>query len=190
MAFWSACSTCRTSWPRDWCSVGVAQIELVVFDVDGVLSDGQLYFGPNGQESKAFNARDGVGIKYLMRSGLEVAFLSGRESAPVGARAANLGVKHVITGAKNKGPAFLELLESLGLEASRAAFMGDDLMDLPAMRLAGWSACPSDAVDLVREAADFVASVPGGHGAAREVAEHILREQGKWQAILERYLPE
>ena len=170
--------------------MAIADIKLLVFDVDGVLTDGRLYFSARGEELKAFNARDGAGIKCLMRAGVECAFLSGRESAVAAARAAELGVKHVVGGAKDKLPALRELLAELGLAPAQAAFVGDDQVDLPAMRECGWSACPADAVREVREAADYVAALPGGRGAAREIIEHLLKEQGRWPAILARYRPE
>ncbi len=165
-------------------------LKLLVFDVDGVLTDGQLYFSPTGEELKAFNARDGAGMKYLMRFGVECAILSGRESPPVQHRADNLGIKHVITGARDKEPELRRLVSSLGLSMDEVGYMGDDLMDLPPMRVAGWSACPADAVDEVRAAADYVTASAGGSGAAREVAEHVLKKQGKWEAVLARYREE
>jgi 3-deoxy-D-manno-octulosonate 8-phosphate phosphatase (KDO 8-P phosphatase) len=167
--------------------VSAEGLKLLVFDVDGVLTDGQLYFSSTGEETKAFNARDGVGMKYLMRFGVECAFLSGRESPPVQRRAENLGIQHVITGAKDKEPELRRLVSALGLSMEEVGYVGDDLMDLPPMRVAGWSACPADAVAEVRGAADFVTASPGGAGAVREIAEHVLRAQGKWEAVMARY---
>ncbi len=167
--------------------MSLEKLKLLVFDVDGVLTDGRLYYGPEGDELKAFCARDGAGLKYLMRAGLECGILSGRDSGALRRRCEDLGIKHVITGAKSKQPELLKLLESLDLSAAEAGYVGDDLMDLPPMRLAGWSACPADAVEEVRVAADYVASARGGRGAAREVVEHLLKAQDKWELIMERY---
>jgi len=167
--------------------VSLADLKLLVFDVDGVLTDGRLYFGPTGDEMKAFSARDGAGMKYLMRFGVECALLSGRESPPVRHRADNLGIRHVVTGAKDKEPELRRLVSALGLSMEEVGYAGDDLMDLPPMRVAGWSACPADAAAEVREAADFVAAFPGGAGAVREIAEHVLEGQGKWEAVMARY---
>jgi 3-deoxy-D-manno-octulosonate 8-phosphate phosphatase (KDO 8-P phosphatase) len=167
--------------------MALTDIKLLVFDVDGVLTDGRLYYGPEGDELKAFSARDGAGLKYLMRAGLQCGILSGRDSTALQRRCEDLGITHVITGAKFKEPELLKLLESLKLSPTEAGYVGDDLMDLPPMRLAGWSACPADAVEEVRAAADYVASARGGRGAAREVVEHLLKAQGKWDSIMERY---
>mgnify|MGYP000845355635 CR=1 FL=1 len=169
--------------------MATSDIKLLVMDVDGVLTDGRLYFSARGEELKIFDARDGAGVKYLMRAGLDCAFLTGREGSIASARAAELGVKHVLSGIKDKEPAFRELLASLGLTPEQAAFVGDDLVDLPPMRLAGWSACPADAAAEVREAAAYVASASGGRGAVREIVERLLKEQGRWPAIMKRYLP-
>jgi 3-deoxy-D-manno-octulosonate 8-phosphate phosphatase (KDO 8-P phosphatase) len=164
-------------------------IKLLVLDVDGVLTDGRLYFSVRGEEMKVFDARDGAGIKMLMRAGVECAFLTGRDGGVASARAAELGVKHVMGGAKEKEPAFRELLARLKVAPEQAAFVGDDLVDLPPMRAAGWSACPADAVQEVRGAAAYVASSAGGHGAVREIIEYLLKEQGRWPAILAKYRP-
>ena len=171
--------------------MAIADIKLLVFDVDGVLTDGRLYFGARGEEFKAFDARDGAGLKYLQRAGLACAFLTGRaDRGAVKARARELGVKHLVSGAKQKEPALAKLAGKLGLGLGAVGYVGDDLMDLPAMRIAGWSACPADAVREVREAADYVAAAAGGRGAAREIIEQLLKEQGRWPAVLARYRPE
>ena len=167
--------------------MSIKGIKLLVFDVDGVLTDGKLYFGPSGEELKTFDARDGAGIKCLMESGVECAILSARDSAALRHRAESLGIRHAITGAGDKAPELRRLIESLGLKRDEIGYVGDDLMDLPPMRLAGWSACPADAAPEVREAADYVAASPGGSGVAREVAELLLKAEGKWEAVLARY---
>jgi len=152
-----------------------------------VLTDGRLYFSARGERLKAFDARDGAGIKYLLRAGLACAFLSGRAAAVARARARELGVKVVIGRARQKGPALRKLAARLGLALSQIGYVGDDLVDLPGMSIAGWSACPADAAAEVRRAAGYVAGASGGRGAAREIIEHVLKEQGRWAAILRRY---
>ncbi|HOX06649.1 MAG TPA: phenylphosphate carboxylase subunit delta [Planctomycetota bacterium] len=171
-------------------NLNLKDIKLLVLDVDGVLTDGRLYFSARGEEMKVFDARDGAGIKYLLRAGVDCAFLTGREGSVALARARELGVKHVIGGAKEKEPVLRGLLESMKLAPAQAAFVGDDLVDLPPMRIAGWSACPADAAAEVREAAAYVASAAGGHGAVREIIEHLLKEQGRWAEIMARYRPQ
>jgi 3-deoxy-D-manno-octulosonate 8-phosphate phosphatase (KDO 8-P phosphatase) len=168
-------------------AMALTDIRLLVLDVDGVLTDGRLYYGPSGEEIKAFHSRDGAGIRYLMEAGLDCALLSGRESEALRRRAADLGIARVVGAAGEKGAELGALIGSLGLEPGQVAYVGDDLPDLAAMRLAGWSACPADAVAEVRAAADLVASSPGGLGAVREIVEHLLRAQGRWEAVLARY---
>jgi YrbI family 3-deoxy-D-manno-octulosonate 8-phosphate phosphatase len=167
--------------------MALAEIQLLVFDVDGVLTDGRLYYGPEGDQLKAFHARDGAGIKYLMRAGLDCAVLSGRDSAALRRRCEELGIARVIAGVKYKEPELHKLMENLDLSPREVGYVGDDLVDLPAMRLAGWSACPCDAVEEVRVNADYVARAPGGRGAVREVIETVLRARGRWEAIMARY---
>ena len=162
--------------------MAIHDVKLLVLDVDGVLTDGRLYFGPGGEQLKAFHVRDGAGIKMLLGAGLECAFLTGREGAIASARAAELGVRHVVGGAGDKGAALRRLAQSLGLALSQIGYVGDDLPDLPAMRDCGWTACPADAAAEVRGAADFVAAAAGGCGAVREIVERLLKEQGRWPA--------
>jgi len=150
--------------------MALAEIKLMVFDVDGVLTDGRLYYGPDGETLKVFHVRDGEGLKRLMSAGVEVALLSARDSAALRRRVGELGIRHLVTGRPEKGPALEALAAELGLPLGQIGYAGDDLLDLPAMRLAGWTACPADAVPEVRAAAAFVAGLPGGAGAAREIA--------------------
>ncbi|MFQ5735726.1 MAG: KdsC family phosphatase [Thermodesulfobacteriota bacterium] len=163
-------------------------VRLVIFDVDGVLTDGLLIYDDRGVESKSFDVRDGHGIKLLMRTGIEVAIITARESKVVEHRAANLGIELVFQGAKRKIEAFDAVLERLGLAPEQAAYMGDDIIDLPVMRRAGFAATVPDAVDLVLERADYVSTRPGGRGAAREVCELILKAQGRWDEVVAPYL--
>ncbi len=159
-------------------------IKLVALDVDGVLADGRLILGPEGQEFKSFNVRDGFGIRALLLSGVRVAVITGRESEVVKRRCEKLGIKDVFQNVKNKAEVLQGLLEKHGIETGEACFMGDDANDLAVLKAAGLSACPADAVDEVREACDYVAVRKGGRGAVREVAEMILKAQGKWKAII------
>ncbi len=163
-------------------------IKLVVTDVDGVLTDGSMIFNADGTESKTFNVRDGSGIKYLQRSGIAVAMLSARECRPVAQRATSLGIEHCIMGALDKLPAYRSLLETLGLSDAQVCYVGDDLPDIPPMRAAGFPVTVADAADGVKEHAAYVTQAAGGRGAVREIAEIILKAQGKWENVMSRYI--
>jgi 3-deoxy-D-manno-octulosonate 8-phosphate phosphatase (KDO 8-P phosphatase) len=152
-----------------------AGVRLAVFDVDGVLTDGRLWLSSDGAELKAFNVRDGHGIKRLLAAGVEVAIISGRASPAVDRRMAELGVRRVVQGCDDKAAALRLLLADTGIEAGQAAYLGDDLPDLPAMRTAGLPAAVGDALSEVRAASVWTSSLPGGHGAAREFCELLLR---------------
>jgi 3-deoxy-D-manno-octulosonate 8-phosphate phosphatase (KDO 8-P phosphatase) len=169
--------------------LGIEKIRAVICDVDGVLTDGGIYLGGDGAELKRFHVADGTGIKYLLRSGIQVAFLTGRESDVVTRRAQELGVEHVRQGAKQKLPAYESLAAELGLEDEEICYIGDDLPDIPVMRRVGHSVAVADAREEVRAIADYVTHAAGGQGAVREVAERVLKRQKKWAAILSRYLP-
>ena len=160
----------------------------MLFDVDGVLTDGRLWYGPAGDALKVFCAQDGQGIKLLMQSGIAVALLSGRNSAAVGVRAAELGLSHVLQGIDDKLAAFEALCAKLGIPASEAGFMGDDLADLPVLRRCGFACAPREAHELVRSHVQYVAQAPAGGGAAREICDLLLRSQGSLQTALARYL--
>lgn len=155
-----------------------ANIRLLVLDVDGVMTDGRLYIGPDGLELKAVSVRDGHGIKMLQREGITVAVISGRPSAAMEWRLAELGVNHVFLAVKDKPAIFNGLLEELSLSASQAAFMGDDLPDLDVMQACGLGLTVADAVPEILTAADWVSSKPGGGGAIREAGEWLIRVQG------------
>jgi 3-deoxy-D-manno-octulosonate 8-phosphate phosphatase (KDO 8-P phosphatase) len=171
------------------CLTRARRLKLMIFDVDGVLTDGSLYFADDGSEIKVFSARDGQGMSMLKMAGLTLAIITGRNAPCVGWRMKNLGVEHVYQGVGNKLAVFHELLAKLGVEAGEAGFMGDDIIDLQVMDACGFSATPADSYELNRQRADYLARYPGGHGAAREVCEFILAAQGKLDAILARYLP-
>ncbi|APV49083.1 hypothetical protein BWI17_04950 [Betaproteobacteria bacterium GR16-43] len=154
-------------------------IRIAVFDVDGVLTDGRIYFGPAGEAMKAFDIQDGLGLKLLGLAGIKVAILTGRTSKIVAQRVSDLQLDDVIQGAADKGKELQRLLKRHKLDASACAYMGDDLPDLPAMRLAGLVAAPANAVRAVRKHAHVITKKSGGRGAAREFVEAILLAQGR-----------
>ena len=149
-------------------------IRLLVLDVDGVLTDGRLYFGARGEALKAFHVRDGVGLKQLQRAGLTVAVISGRRSRMVAARCRELGVRHVLQGVGDKLAALRQLCARLKLTPAACACVGDDLPDVPLMRAAALSFAVADAHHSARRVADRVTRLPGGRGAVREVCDHLL----------------
>ncbi len=163
------------------------RIRAVIFDVDGVLTDGSLFIGDDGQEYKAFNSRDGHGMVMLRDSGVVLGVITGRRSEVVRIRMHSLGVSHVYQGRRDKLPAYADLKESLKLDDSRIAYVGDDVVDLPVLRQVGLAVAVADAHPLVREQAHWCTPSPGGRGAAREVCELILRAQGQLDAALAPY---
>lgn len=163
-------------------------IRLIAFDVDGVLTDGGIYYSDSGEEFKRFNSLDGQGIKMLKASGVEVAIISGRSSRCVDARAKNLGIKHVYQGMDNKLGAMVDLLDKLKLTRDTAAYMGDDVVDLTVMRHVGLSLSVPESTQLVREHSGYVTQRSGGHGAVREVCDLIMSAQGTLDAQLAPYL--
>lgn len=163
------------------------KVTTVVFDVDGVLTDGGIYIDSHGEEIKRFNVQDGAGIKYLQRGGFRVAIISGRESRSVAARAEELGIVDLYQGHKEKIKAFDDLLTVHALSPENVAYMGDDLPDLPVMRVAGLAAAVANARYEVKAIAHYVSDVAGGQGAAREFAEWLLMATGKWDGIMSRY---
>jgi len=165
-----------------------SRVRLIIFDVDGVLTDGSLLFSEMGEEHKLFNARDGHGIKMAQAAGIDIAILSGRQSTAVGKRMAGLGVKHVYQGLEEKIPAFETLINDLGITPDQVAYVGDDVIDLPVMIRVGLAIAVQDAHPLVGRHAHWQTQQPGGKGAAREVCEMILEAQGKLQPALEAYL--
>jgi 3-deoxy-D-manno-octulosonate 8-phosphate phosphatase (KDO 8-P phosphatase) len=153
-------------------------------DVDGTLTDGTLTYTAEGTELKSFHAKDGAGIKLLRGAGITPAIVSGRSSLPTARRAIELGIDEVHQGIQDKAACLVALCERLGLSPRQAAFVGDDLSDLAAMRLCGFSAAPADAAPEVRAAADFVADLPGGRGAVRQAIEALLRRECLWEGIV------
>ena len=163
-------------------------IRLAAFDVDGVLTDGTLYLTDGGEEIKAFNTLDGHGLKMLRESGVELAIITGRTSRAVELRAKNLGIDLVFQGVDDKVKTFNSLLRSRGLDASAAAYMGDDVVDLPVLVRCGLALTVPAAPLCVRQRADYVTQAAGGRGAVREVCELIMHAQGKLAPALEAYL--
>lgn len=165
-----------------------ARIKLVAFDIDGVMTDGGLHYTDDGGELKTFNVQDGLGIKFMQRLGFELAIVTGRTSGVVAARAADLGIEHVYQGVANKRVAVAGLLEKLGLTWLDCAFMGDDVIDLPAMTQCGFAIAPANARPIVKQHAHAVTDAAGGQGAVREAIEFILSAQGKLEAAFAPYL--
>lgn len=168
----------------------LADIQMLVMDVDGVLTDGTIIVNGDGSEGKRFNLLDGHGIRMWQRGGLKVAFLSGRFSKATQCRAEQLEIEYCIQDCFEKLPALRKLLEEAGVAANRTAYIGDDLLDLAAIKYAGFGAAVANAFDEVKEAADYVTTRRGGDGAVREVIEYILKTGGKWQELVKKYLPD
>lgn len=163
-------------------------LKLLILDVDGVLTDGRLFFDNQGTEYKCFHARDGHGIKLLRQTGVEVAVISGRNSNSVALRMKSLGIEHVFQGHENKLSAFAEVLEKTGITPEQCAHMGDDLLDLPIMIRVGLAIAVSDANFAVKEKADWCTALPGGQGAVREACDFIMQAQGNFDKVLNAYL--
>ncbi len=163
-------------------------IKLAIFDVDGVLTDGRLYFLTDGSEFKTFNTLDGQGIKMLINSGVRTAIISGRSTPVVEKRANNLGIQHLYQGSEDKLVVLDELLGELGLNYAQVAYLGDDLPDLPVIRRVGLGMAVANAAGFVRQHAHGVTEARGGEGAAREFCELIMRAQGSLDAALDAYL--
>jgi 3-deoxy-D-manno-octulosonate 8-phosphate phosphatase (KDO 8-P phosphatase) len=168
----------------------LADIQLLVMDVDGVLTDGTVIINDDGSEGKSFNLLDGLGIRIWRRAGGKVAFLSGRFSQATKCRAEQLEVDYCLQDCFEKLPVLKKLLEQAGVSAKGTAYIGDDLLDLPVIKYVGFGAAVANAVDEVKEAADYITTRRGGDGAVREVIEYILKTTGKWQELVKRYLPD
>jgi len=160
------------------------RVRLLAMDVDGTLTDGGIVIGPDGELAKRFSVRDGFGLTLLARAGIELAIVTGRQSAIVGQRARELGIRHVQQGVKDKAAALSALCGSLGIGLDESAFIGDDWPDLAVMAACGFAAAPADAVDEVRAAAHWVATAPAGHGAVRELAMLLIDARGLRSALL------
>jgi len=165
----------------------IQKIRLIVFDCDGVLTDGGITVLPDGQESKRFDVRDGLGINLAIRAGLKTAIITGRESSVVEHRAKDLGIHHIYQKSPDKTADLNSILQKESLSLAETAFVGDDLPDLAVMRRVGFAVAVGDAIPEVKLTADYVTSLPGGRGAVREAIELILRTQGKWESAIEHY---
>jgi 3-deoxy-D-manno-octulosonate 8-phosphate phosphatase (KDO 8-P phosphatase) len=163
-------------------------VKLVIFDVDGVLTDGSLYLGDDGQEYKSFNSRDGHGMKMLQKSGVVIGIITGRTSEVVRIRMASLGIEHVYQGKQDKLPAYEELRDKLGLSDDEIAYVGDDVVDLPIMRRVGLAIAVNDAHPFVLQHAHWQTPHKGGRGAARDVCEMVLQAQDNLKTELDSYL--
>ena len=159
------------------------QIRLLVLDVDGVLTDGGLWFDADGRLTKRFDVRDGLGIRLLQQAGLEIAFLSGGQGGATEIRARQLGIPHCLVGIRDKPEALGNLQQNLNVTAAETAFIGDDLNDLAVRAQVGLLIAPSDACRPVQRQADAVLNRPGGHGAIRELAERLLQARGRWRTL-------
>ena len=168
-----------------WWRIGkrLRQIKLLVLDVDGVLTDGGLWFDASGQLTKRFDVRDGLGIRLLQQAGVEIAFLSGGQGGATEVRAHQLGIEHCLVGIKDKPEALLQLQQQLGIDSSETAFVGDDLNDLAVRPVVELLIAPADACAPVRLRAHAVLRKRGGHGAIRELAETILQDRERWQNL-------
>lgn len=164
------------------------QLKLLILDVDGVLTDGRLFFDGESNEYKSFHARDGHGIKLLRQTGVEVAVISGRKSASVALRMKNLGIEYVYQGHENKIAAFNEIIGLMGIKPEQAAHVGDDVLDLPVMLRVGLAIAVNDANFAVKQRADWCTTLPGGQGAVREVCDFIMQAQGHFDDVLATYL--
>ena len=164
------------------------KIKLVLFDVDGVLTDGKILLHGDGSESKVFDIKDGTAIVWAMRLGLQVGFLSARSSAATAQRAAQLGVTLLHQGVSSKLDTYDQIADSLLLDDDQVAYMGDDVLDLPVLSRVGLAAAPADAAAAVRERVHWVSQRRGGDGAARELIEEILRAQNLWDSIIATYM--
>jgi 3-deoxy-D-manno-octulosonate 8-phosphate phosphatase (KDO 8-P phosphatase) len=166
-----------------------SRIRLMLFDVDGVLTNGEVVMHADGSESKAFHIRDGAAIVWAQRAGLTVGLLSARSSGATSHRAAQLAVRIVEQGVKSKLTAYERIIRDARVEDADVAYMGDDLLDLQVLARVGLSAAPADAAPEVRERVDWVSPTAGGRGAVRELVELILRAQQRWDDVLRQHLP-
>lgn len=177
----------QNQWPESVLAKA-AKIRLIALDVDGIMSDGKLYFSASGDELKAFNILDGLGLKQLMAAGITVAVITGRKSPLTEKRMADLGIPYLMQGREDKKEALLELVHSMDISPEAIAYMGDDLPDLPALTFAGLGITVPNGYWLVRQYADYCTRTPGGSGAVREACDLLLSAQGKLDAALAPYV--
>jgi 3-deoxy-D-manno-octulosonate 8-phosphate phosphatase (KDO 8-P phosphatase) len=168
---------------------GLTDIHLLLLDVDGVLTDGRITYSDSGEQIKTFNSRDGLGLRLLMDSGINVGIITGRVSKALGYRCKNLGITLLFDGVKDKSAALEKIILETGIPAENIAFVGDDLPDLPVMTKVGFSFCVADAPEEVKQHSKRITGSKGGQGAVREVCESILKAKGLWGQIMDQYLP-
>lgn len=166
----------------------LTDIRLLLLDVDGVLTDGSITYTDTGEQIKSFNSKDGLGIRLLMDAGIHVGIVTARISGALRHRCDNLGITLVFDGAGDKARALASISASTQISAAHIAFMGDDLLDLPAMTRAGFAFTVADAPDEVKDRADMITDLPGGKGAVRQVCEAILKAKGLWETSIARFL--
>ena len=162
-------------------------IRLLLLDVDGVLTDGSIIYNDDGSETKIFNAKDGLGLRLAMSAGIEVAIVTGRRSKALRHRCDNLGIRYLFDGVGDKAQMLAEIVAQTGIGPEQAAFVGDDLPDLPLMRRVGLAIAVADAHDIIRDHAHWTTRTPGGRGAVREICEALLTAKGLWDEIVSRY---
>lgn len=172
---------------KDTAEKRAARIQLLLIDVDGVLTDGRIVYGPGETEWKFFDVKDGHGIKLTQRAGIQVGIISGRKSDVVERRARELGIQMVFQGQRDKVVALSQIIEDKGISEEHIAFIGDDIIDIPVMKRVGFAASVGDAVQEVKEVAHYVSGKPGGRGAVRDVIEYILRSGGLWEGVTGKY---
>jgi len=165
----------------------IKPIKLLILDVDGVMTDGRIIYDDDGKETKIFDVKDGHGIKLLMRAGIDVAIITARESKVVLHRAKNLGIEMVYQKAMDKTAAFEDILKKKQLSSQEAAYIGDELVDIPLLRKVGFAVAVKDAVEDVKKYVDYITEKNGGYGAVREICELILETQDKWKQATARY---
>lgn len=165
-----------------------AKIRMILLDVDGVLTDGKIYLGNNNEEFRAFFVRDGLAIRMGQSAGLSFGIVSGRISPLVERRARELDIEHIHQGIHDKGECLDRIAAETGLKNEQICFVGDDLIDVPAMRRAGLAACPVDGCEETRQRAHYICDNKGGHGAVREVVDLVLRASGRWETVMRRFL--
>ena len=168
-------------------SIDLTKIKLLLLDVDGVMTDGRIIYDNDGGETKAFDVKDGHGLKLVQRAGIQVGIITGRRSEVVARRATELGIELVYQGIKDKSLPFKEILERLSLTPAEVAYVGDDIVDLPVMRQVGFAATVADAMDDVKPFAHMIAERPGGRGAVREICDFLLKESGRWDSVTSHY---
>ena len=168
---------------------GLFDIRYWVIDVDGTMTDGSLYYDNNGNELKKFNTRDGAGFFMAHAAGMQIIVLTGRECKATERRVEELGADYLFQNVKNKKRFLQEFMEKENISKEEIAYIGDDLVDLPAMRLVNFIACPKDACREVREISDFISEIKGGYGVVSDVVSYVLKQRGEWERAMERVYP-